>query len=179
MLPMNTNVLPRLVSAARHAAGQAGILSLVLVFVAASAILAQTAPPSKTQGRLDTAVTATLEQGRNAILPPHISHLLGISPNELEVPVKQFAVKEQQVVKGFDVSLGDHDIVIFVEDMSAKESTFYLVSPRGHLRRVVAVSAGVGNDRSATLADTKACEMEKRFWLDRLAPEPAAQGRKQ
>lgn len=144
------------------------LIPALLIF--SSVGLSQTASPSKVQQRLVVAVNKTLEQGRDAILPPHISHLLGISPDEREVPVKQFAQREE-VIKGFDVSTAKReDIVIFVENRSNKESTFYLTSPPGRVRRVVSVQAGVGHDRAPTAEDISAFESEKQFWLDLLAP---------
>ena len=148
---------------------QTAILILALV-IFSSVVLSQTASPSKVQPRLVVAVDKTLEQGRDAIPPPHISNLLGISADEREVPVKQFA-QMGEVIKGFDVSIAKReDIVIFVENPSNKESTFYLTSPPGSVRRVVSVQAGLGQDRAPTAKDKNAFESEKQFWLNLLAP---------
>jgi hypothetical protein len=147
----------------------------VYVFLLATVVcsLVATAQNSATrnQHRLAAVVDKTVRLGKDAILPPHISHLLGISPGEEEVPVKQFAqIKES--VRGIDVcDLQRDDVVFFVEDRGKKESTFYLTSPRGSLRKVLSVREGVGYDRAPTPADRKAFEEEKRFWLDSLAPE--------
>lgn len=120
--------------------------------------------------RLAAAVDRTMQQGHDAILPPHISSLLGISPNEQEIPIKQFA-EMGELIRGFDVSIDNHDdIVIFVEDRSKNESTFYLTSPRGGVRKVLSVRAGVGYMRIPTAADKTEFQKEKQYWLDRLAP---------
>ena len=150
------------------------LVILLLAHVVCSSIaLSQSASPSKAERRLAIAVDRTLTQGRDAILPPHISHLLGISPDEVEVPVKQFA-QIGEVVKGFEVSIAKHqDIVIFLENRSNKEATFYLTSPFGKVRKVVSVKAGVGHDRPPTPRDKRAFEAEKQFWLDQLAPATA------
>jgi hypothetical protein len=143
---------------------------LILGLVAFSSAYAQKASAPNTQQRLTLAVNKTLEQGHDAFLPPHISHLLGISPDEQKVPVKQFA-EIGQTVKGFEVSAEKHDdIVIFVENPSQGESTFYLISARGSARRVVSVKAGVGYDRAPTAADRKDLATEKQYWLDHLVP---------
>jgi hypothetical protein len=143
--------------------------TLTLGFVAFSLAHSQKAS-TNTQQRFALAVNKTLEQGHDAFLPPHISHLLGISPDEQKVPVKQFA-EMGQTVRGFEVSAEKHDdIVIFVENQSQGESTFYLVSARGSARRVVSVKAGVGYDRVPTAADRKDLATEKQYWLDRLLP---------
>lgn len=127
----------------------------------------QTKAPGKPG--LAAAVDRTVKQGHDAILPPHISHLLGISPDEQEVPIKQFAEMGESI-RGFDVSTAKHDdIVIFTEDRSTHETTFYLTSPRSVLRRVLSVRSGVGYDRAPTVADKKAFEKEKQYWVGRLS----------
>jgi hypothetical protein len=144
--------------------------TLTLGFVAFSSAHSQKVSTPTTQQRFALAVNKTLEQGHDAFLPPHISHLLGISPEEQKVPVKQFA-EMGQTVRGFEVSAEKHDdIVIFVENQSQGESTFYLVSARGSARRVVSVKAGVGYDRIPTAVDRKDLATEKQYWLDRLVP---------
>ena len=160
-------------AARRLTASRKQIAILILAHVIGSSIaLSQSASPSKAQPRLAIAVDKTLTQGRDAILPPHISHLLGISPDEREVPVKQFA-QIGEVVKGFEISVAKHDdIVIFLEDRSNKESTFYLTSPLGRVKKVAWVKAGVGYDRPPTAKDKNAFESEKQYWLDLLAPKP-------
>jgi hypothetical protein len=151
---------------------------LILGFVAFSSAHAQKASAPNAQQRLSLAVNKTLEQGHDAFLPPHISHLLGISPDEQKVPVKQFA-EIGQTVRGFEVSAEKHDdIVIFVENPSQGESTFYLISARGNARRIVSVRAGVGYDRVPTAADRKDLGAEKQYWLDRLVPVAALQNDK-
>lgn len=144
----------------------------MLAFVAFSLTSAdaQAKPQLKTQRRLAAAVDKAVNEGRDAVLPPHISNLLGISPDQHEVPVKQFVIMGPPV-KGFEVSASNHDqIVVFVEDRSKKESTFYLFSPRGAVRKVLSVREGVGYDRVPSAEDKKSFESEKQFWLDRLAP---------
>jgi hypothetical protein len=180
MLLMQANhPLPGLVSPRCSVIRPWRTAGFILAFVAFSslAIRSQTTAATKTQNRISRAVEVTLAQGHDALLPPHISHLLGISPESLEVPVKQFATMGE-AVRGFEVSLGDHDIVIFVEDRAKNESTFYLLSFRGNVRKVVSVQEGVGYDRTPTPADRKALEKEREFWLDRLAPEPHSQSDK-
>ncbi len=126
------------------------------------------ASTDRTQGRFSKVIDKTLANGRNAVLPPHISHLLGISPAEKEVPVKQF-VEMKNDIRGFEVgSLQRGDVVLFVEDRASHDTMFYLTSPTGKLRRVLAVRGGVGYDRAPTQADWKVFEKEKSYWLGRL-----------
>jgi len=141
---------------------------MLVVAIYAAAGLAQTAPAAKAQRRFAAAVDKTVAEGRDAILPPHISNLLGISPEEREVPVKQFA-EVGEVVKGFDVSAAKHDdIVIFVEHPADKGGVFYLASRSGKVRKVVEVDKGVGYGRVPTAKDRTAFESEKQHWVDRL-----------
>jgi hypothetical protein len=179
MLPMEVapslfrRVQPRRVPKAR---GLIGIL--ILGFAALSVAQAQKGSAPKTDKRLVLAVNKTLEQGHDAFLPPHISHLLGISPDEQKVPVKQFA-EMGEIIKGFEVSAANHnDIVIFVENHSQGDSTFYLLSARSTVRRVVSIKAGVGYDRAPTAADRKALSSEEQYWLDHLVPETPKQNGK-
>src|SRR3954471_12000627 len=73
---------------------------------------------ANTARRFASAVNKTLQQGHDAFLPPHISHLLGISPDEQKIPVKQFA-EMGEIIRGFEVCAARHeDIVIFVENRS-------------------------------------------------------------
>jgi hypothetical protein len=141
--------------------------SILVMLACARGAPAQTAA-SGTQGRFSKVIDKTLADGRNAVLPPHISHLLGISPAEKEVPVKQF-VEMKNDIRGFEVgSLQRGDVVLFVEDRASHDTMFYLTSPTGKLRRVLAVRGGVGYGRAPTQADWKVFEKEKSYWLGRL-----------
>ena len=142
-----------------------------------SAHAQKTSPPSAGR-RFALAVNKTLEQGHDAFLPPHISHLLGISPDEQKVPVKQ-VVEMGETIRGFEVSAEKHDdIVIFVENRLQAETTFYLLSATGTVRRVLSIKAGVGYGRAPTAADRTALAAEKQYWLDRLVPLNPPQNRK-
>jgi len=179
MLPMEAaSSLLRPVLQRRMPKGPNLTAILILGFVAFSAGHAQKASAPNTQQRFALAVNKTLEQGHDAFLPPHISHLLGISPDEQKVPVKQFVVLGE-TVRGFEVSAEKHDdIVIFVENQSQGESIFYLISARGSARKVVSVKAGVGYGRAPTAADRSELATEKLYWLDRLVPAIALQNGK-
>jgi len=144
---------------------------VLLLAVGGLAAQSQKPAPGKASSRLASAIERTLDQGHDAILPPHVSHLLGISPDEHEVPVKQF-VEMGAPIRGFEVSTAEHnDVVMFVESLDKKDRTFYLVSSRGVLRKVLSIIDGVGYDRPPTAADKAAFEPEKQHWLDVLAPK--------
>lgn len=141
---------------------------VVLSTVCALSAQTKTSTAPKASSRLASAINRTLEQGRDATLPPHISHLLGISPQEHEVPVKQFT-QMGEPIRGFEVSRDEHNnVVVFVERRAQKKATFYLTSPRGRLRRVLSVIEGVGYDRLPTESDKKEFEIEKQYWIDLL-----------
>lgn len=146
---------------------------VVITMLAAGCLAAQTHKPAAQQGKsqLATAIDITLEQGHDAILPPHVSNLLGISRQEHEVPVKQF-VQMGEPIRGFEISSAEHNnVVIFVENRAQNQTTFYLMSRRGILRKVLAVIEGTGYVRVPTKDDREAFEQEKQWWVDRLAPK--------
>jgi hypothetical protein len=148
-----------------------GLFALLLAALCSLSAHSQAPETHKPTTRLARAIDRTLEQGHDAILPPHVSNLLGISPQEQEVPVKQFAVMGEPI-RGFEISTAEQrDIVLFVESREKKESTFYLTSPSGTLRRVLQVTEGVGHPRRPLPADKEAFEKEKQYWLDQLAPK--------
>ena len=145
----------------------------LLMLVAACAMASQAQKPagSQTTSSLTKAIDLTLKQGHDAILPPHVSHLLGISPAEHEVPVKQF-VQMGEPIRGFEVSTAQqNDIVIFVESRAQKQTTFYLMSKRGTLRKVLTVLEGTGYSRRPTKDDEEEFEKEKQRWVDQLSPK--------
>jgi hypothetical protein len=143
---------------------------VVFIAVVSCFVAAQTKTPAtpRSSNPLAGAVDRTLEQGRDAILPPHISHLLGISPQEQETPIKQFT-QMGEPIRGFEVSKAEHNnVVVFVERRTQKTTTFYLTSRRGILRKVLSVVEGVGYDRLPTLNDKHEFEKEKQHWIDVL-----------
>jgi len=145
---------------------------LVLVLYAFCGMAsAQKSAGSQPASPLAQAIELTLAKGHDAILPPHVSHLLGISPDEHEVPVKQ-AVQMGEPIRGFEVSTAQqNDVVIWVENRAQKQTTYYLMSRRGTLRKVLAVVEGTGYSRRPTKDDQEAFEKEKQRWLDQLAPK--------
>jgi hypothetical protein len=146
-------------------------LLLMLLAVGGVRSPAQKSAGSETTSPLARAINRTLAEGHDAILPPHVSNLLGISPNEHEVAVKQF-VEMGEPIRGFEVSTAEHNnVVIFVENRAQKQSTFYLMSKRGTLRKVLAVIEGTGYARQPTKQDRVAFATEKQRWVDQLAPK--------
>lgn len=146
---------------------------VVTILLAAVPLAAQSQKPAapKTKTRLAQAIDLTIKNGHDAILPPHVSNLLGISPEEHETRVKQ-AVEMGESIRGLDVSTDEHnDVVVFVENRLTKETTFYLTSRRGLLRRVLSVREGVGYPRRPTKDDQDLFRKEKQYWLDRLVPK--------
>lgn len=147
--------------------------SLILgVAVAVCPLGAQSQKPAapKTKTRFASAIDRTLAEGHDAILPPHVSTLLGIS-QEQEVPVKQF-VEMGDLIRGFEISVAEHNnVVLFVEKRAEKETTFYLTSRKGALLKVLAVRGGVGYVRQPSKDDKDAFEKEKQTWVDKLVPK--------
>ena len=146
-------------------------LLLMLLAVGGVRSPAQKAAAAKTTSPLARAIDRTLAEGDDAILPPHVSNMLGLSPDEHQVPVKQ-AHEMGELIRGFEVSTADHNnVVIFVENRAQKQTTFYLMSKHGTLRKVLAVIAGTGYSRRPTPQDREAFEKEKQRWVEELAPK--------
>jgi hypothetical protein len=75
-------------------------------------------------------------------------------------------------IRGFEVSTAQaNDVLIFVESRAQKQTTFYLMSKRGTLRKVLTVLEGTGYSRRPTKDDQEAFEKEKQRWVDQLAPK--------
>src|ERR1700746_3787271 len=90
------------------------------------------------------AVDRTLQEGRHAQLPPHISTLLGLSSGK-ESSVMQGVIRSGKMVRGFDVLAENrNDVVLFVVDETTTNQTLYLTSREGTLRKVVSVKGGTG-----------------------------------
>jgi hypothetical protein len=147
--------------------------AIAFILLSAGCLAAQSKKPSAppTKSSLGSAIDRTLAEGNEAILPPHVSNLLGISPKEHEIPVKQF-VEMGEPIRGFEVSTAEHNnVVIFVESRTQKKSTFYLTSRRGILRKVLSIIEGVGYSRVPTKDDKDEFEKEKKRWTDQLATQ--------
>ena len=126
---------------------------------------------SRTRDRIERAADTVLTAGLHAKIPPHVSVMLGISPDRNECPVSQRFERDGKVVRGFNVSLADkNNIVLFITDEAANEQTYYLTSSRGELRKVVAVREGTGHDLRITSKEKAAFHIELQYWLDRIVP---------
>jgi hypothetical protein len=154
----------------RFTAISAGLVFAVAMLPAMATGQASRPTHARVQQRLVKAADITFEKGFHATLPPHISTLLGVS-KEAPSAVMQSVVRSGSVVQGLDVvSEKKNDIVLFVVDESSKDQTLYLTSPEGTLRRVVAITNGVGSEARISDKYKAAFEKEKQFWVDRLAP---------
>jgi hypothetical protein len=126
---------------------------------------------SGTRNRIARAADTVLTAGLQAKIPPHVSVMLGISPDRNECPVSQRFERNGKVVRGFNVSLADkNNIVLFVTDEAANEDTYYLTSSEGELRKVLAVREGTGHDLRVTSKEKAAFHKELQYWLDRIVP---------
>jgi hypothetical protein len=120
-------------------------------------------------------------EGRDAHLPPNVSHELGLTSKLGVVNVKQIAfhLHEKEII-AFNVGVQNHgDIVIFW--ISDTAWTYYLTSPEGVLRKTVHFEKSSAESTefhpqkiSGALARDR-FKKEKQCWLDvaktlRLAP---------
>lgn len=83
-------------------------------------------------------IAATLRQGPDGQLPPHLSVVLGISRIEQSIAVKQAVLRGAHEVHVFNVSKANHDDVVLLIYSDQSESTrAYLISKNGKLRKAV------------------------------------------
>ena len=149
-------------------AGLLGISSVAFTAIAVAQVQHTPTPPL--QNKFAEAAETTSRVGFHATLPPHISTLLGVA-KEIECPILQSVIRAGQVVQGLDVSVANkRDIVLFLVNESTKEQTYYLTSPAGKLRRVVAVKKGVGDVAAITPKEEKSFQDQKQYWIGRLVP---------
>ncbi len=152
----------------------AGLITVLLVVTGPAAGQAR----SRTSGpgeRVARAADTVLGDGLEAKIPPHVSEMLGISAALKDCPVKQRYQRDGTLVRGFEVSLTNHnDVVLFVADEGAKEQTYYLTSRLGRLRRVLAVREGVGHVWPVNGKQKAAFDKELHFWLARIVPDRTA-----
>jgi hypothetical protein len=145
------------------------VLVLLAVIVSAGRVRCQQTPPSPAPRKFAQAADKVFQAGVSAYLPPHLSTLLGLSSKEEPCLVTQNFVRTEKLVQGFDISfVNKDDIVLFVVNETTRDAAYYLTSPRGTLRKVVVVTAGVGSEQRITDKESKEFQKEKRFWLDRL-----------
>lgn len=120
------------------------------------------------KAELAVAADTIVQRGFHAGLPPHISTLLGLTHEE-SCSVMQGVLRSSERTQGIEVAEKNHkDIIIFVVNETTKDQTFYLTSPVGALRKVLAVRQGIGYDVKPTEADVQAFEQEKKMWEDFL-----------
>jgi hypothetical protein len=110
--------------------------------------------------------------GKDALMPPTLSNVLGLTPNREVVGVKQVAAKINGTdMIGFDVSVKNHrDIVIFRETRTVR--TYYLTSPGGELRKVIESRKPENGTGDFVTTELRPSDMKKRFeserqcWMD-------------
>lgn len=100
------------------------VIAVMLLVVCSLGAQSRTPTAPAAKSGFDRALDQTVEQGRDVSLPPHISHLLGISPQEQEVPIKQLVIMGEPI-RGLEVSKADkNNVVIFVESREKKRPRF-------------------------------------------------------
>lgn len=146
------------------------IFTALLCLGGTAAHAASTHPKPLVHPKAELAVAADtiVHRGGHAQLPPHISTLLGLTHEE-SCAVMQGVLRSSEKTRGIEVAEKSHkDVIIFVVNETTKDQTFYLTSPLGALRRVLAVRQGIGYVIKPTAADVQAFEEEKKMWVDYL-----------
>jgi hypothetical protein len=146
------------------------VIVVTLAVLAGLPALAQDA--KKTEKPLALMVRRTVgDMGKDALMPPKLSYLLGLTPHPETVAVKQVAAKIRGTdMIGFNVSVKNHgDIVIFRETPTVR--TYFLTSPAGALRKVIESRKPDGEGEFVT-SELRASALKKRFdkerqcWMD-------------
>lgn len=160
-------------------AKSAGLSVMVVIVVLglgqapAHAVPERHAAPHESKAELAKAVEIALQRGFDAKLPPHISTLLGVA-REQECPVKQGVLRGDHRIQGLDVSVQNHeDVILFVIDETTGDQDYYLTSPSGKLRKMVAVRDKVGRAVRPSQKDLAAFQKEKEVWEKRVEPAAA------
>jgi hypothetical protein len=147
------------------------VIMLTLAVLAGWPAVAQEA--KKTEKPLALMVRRTVhDMGHDAVMPPTLSYLLGLTPHPETVAVKQVAAKIRGTdMIGFNVSAKNHgDIVIFRETPTVR--TYFLTSPEGALRKVIESrkpESGEGEFQTTELRPSalkKRFDKERQCWMD-------------
>jgi hypothetical protein len=116
---------------------------------------------------LDGLVESVVRSGADAVLPAHLSVVLGLTGVERTTAVKQAVIRDRAAIRTFNVCAAKHDdVVILTYDEPSRSTKAYLVSAKGKLRKAVDYQAGAAaNVRS--LADARSdFDAEIGFWTD-------------
>jgi hypothetical protein len=147
------------------------VIVLTLAVLAGLPALAQDA--KNTEKPLAPMVRRTVhDMGKDALMPPTLSYLLGLTPHPETVAVKQVAAKIRGAdMIGFNVSVKNHgDIVIFRETPTIR--TYFLTSPAGVLRKVIESRKPENGQGEFATTELRPSTMKKRFvkerqcWMD-------------
>jgi hypothetical protein len=147
------------------------VIMLTLAVLVGWPALAQEA--KNTEKPLALMVRRTVhDMGHDALMPPTLSYLLGLTPHPETVAVKQVAAKIRGTdMIGFNVPVKNHgDIVIFRETPTVR--TYFLTSPAGVLRKVIESRKPENGEGEFTTTELRPSTLKKRFdkerqcWMD-------------
>ena len=112
-------------------------------------------------------VNAALHVGQKAKLGPHLSVLLGLSPTEASVEVRQLGFKNGDDIKTLNVCGDNHENVVLMTVGSDRRAEAYLMSPDGVLRKALRYQVG-GDTTELRLTEAKPGFLrERKLWLER------------
>ena len=138
---------------------------LAALFLLHSALAAEAPVTRVLNGLVQTAVRS----GQDAILPPHLSVMLGVSTSEASTPVRQLGFKNGDNIKTFNVCAADHQNVVLMSVGADSRVSAYLMSSEGVLRKAIVYQVG-GDTRELRISAAKADFLEQRkLWFERAA----------
>jgi hypothetical protein len=114
---------------------------------------------------LNALVESVVQHGPDALLPAHLSVLLGVNSTEQSTPVKQAVVRDGSTVRTFNVSAANHgNLVMLTYDEKTHETKAYLVAATGALRKAVSYQAGAPANERSTKDARNDFAHEVSFW---------------
>lgn len=116
---------------------------------------------------LDGLIDTVVRKGPDAVLPPHLSVVLGVTRLEQATSVKQAVWRDGTTVRTFNVCAAKHDDLVFITyHEQSRSSKAYLVSPAGVLRKAVAYQPQMPATERSLSEAAKDFAGELKFWTD-------------
>jgi hypothetical protein len=112
------------------------------------------------------------DMGKDAVMPPTLANLLGLTANRESVAVKQVAanIKGTDMI-GFNVSTRDHQVIVIFRETPTVRS-YFLTAPDGVLRKVIETRKPANGTGDFETSELRPATVEKRFekerqcWID-------------
>ena len=113
-------------------------------------------------------------EGTDALLPPHLSVVLGLTGAEQGVAVKQLLIRAAQRIRAFNVcAAAPSTVIIFEFDEATRIITAFRVSRAGTLDKAVTYESGQPVKELVGALARRALAEELRYWSADPRPPPS------